>query len=447
MQEVDLALQNNIPYSIVGKGQLRSCYAVSRLAASSVGAVGSALSSLIVDAGLSAAPPKVLVDQRLASLWFSQSIYPIEWELPPSWDSIAGDYKTSDGWIKLHTNLPHHKSAALRVLGVKNDRQSVARALLNWESDSLESAILEAGGVAAALRSRAQWQAHPQGKAIATEPLITWGDLTHGKTQFNLESIARPLAGLKVLDLTRVLAGPVASRTLAGFGANVLRIDPPWWDEPFVVPDITLGKRCASLNLDQASDRARFERLLATADVLIHGYRPGALENLSYGSEVRRRLSDNLIEVSLDAYGWTGPWSDRRGFDSLVQMSCGIAEAGMRWANSDKPTPLPVQALDHATGYLMAAAVIKAINQAINGKGVGKARLSLASTAELLMGYAQADVDLLVSEVNQRDFIRQVEITPWGKANRLKSPLRITDVSIGWELAANNLGTSPASWK
>jgi len=447
LKEIELALESSGSYKVSGSGQLKSCFSVSKLATSSVGAVGSALSSLIFDAGLTTKHPEVIVDQRLASLWFSQSIYPIEWELPPSWDSIAGDYKTRDGWIKLHTNLSHHKSAALGVIDAKNDRQQVTSALLNWESDQLELAVVEAGGVAAALRSRTAWQAHAQGRAIASEPLITWSNAKSGKIQFKPESIARPLAGLKVFDLTRVLAGPVATRTLAGFGADVLRIDPPAWDEPFVVPDITLGKNCARLDLDQAADRATFENLLAEADVLVHGYRPGALAGLGYSVDERRHLSPNLIEVSLDAYGWTGPWSGRRGFDSLVQMSCGIAEAGMHWANSDKPTPLPVQALDHATGYMMAAAVIKALHRAMAGEVITNARLSLARTAELLMAHPQIEENKLDPRVNQSDFISKIEVTPWGNANRLRPPLNIAGVDISWELPANNLGTASASWK
>ena len=162
-----------------------------------------------------------------------------------------------------------------------------------------------------------------------------------------------------MLDLTRVLAGPVATRFLAGFGADVLRIDPPEWDEPAVVPEVTLGKRCARLDARTDDGRAHLRRLLAEADVLVHGYRPGVLDSLlGVDADGRAELRPGLVEVCLDAYGWTGPWSARRGFDSLVQMSSGIAEAGMRWAGRDVPTPLPVQALDHATGYLMAAEVI-----------------------------------------------------------------------------------------
>ena len=141
----------------------------------------------------------------------------------------------------------------------------------------------------------------------------------------------RPLAGLKVLDLTRVLAGPVATRFLAGYGADVLRIDPPDWSEPAIEPEVTLGKRCAQLDLRQAADRARFERLLGEADLFVHGYRPDALDALGLSETARRALNPGLIDVRLDAYGWTGPWRNRRGFDSLVQMSTGIAAAGMAW--------------------------------------------------------------------------------------------------------------------
>jgi crotonobetainyl-CoA:carnitine CoA-transferase CaiB-like acyl-CoA transferase len=178
-----------------------------------------------------------------------------------------------------------------------------------------------------------------------------------------------------VLDLTRVLAGPVATRFLAGYGADVLRIDPPGWNEPGVIPEVTLGKRCARLDLTQAADRATFETLLAEADVLVHGYRPAALERLGYSEAYRRQRNPSLIDVALDAYGWTGPLAGRRGFDSLVQMSCGIADHGMRRQGAGKPVPLPVQALDHATGYLIAAAVVRALIARLSDGRVQQARL------------------------------------------------------------------------
>lgn len=446
MQEIQTALQLDYLHKITSTESYSSCFAVSRLASASVGAVGSAVAALLRDLGFAANSPEVVVDQRLASLWFSMSIQPIGWNLPPIWDAIAGDYQTNDGWIKLHTNLPHHRAAALLVLGVEASRDRVVAAVSTWNADKLEAAIVGAGGVAAAMRSLTDWQAHPQGIAVAAEPLITWSDTGAGAIRTWAGSRDRPLDGLRVLDLTRVLAGPVATRTLAGFGADVLRIDPPGWDEANIVPDITLGKLCGFLSLDQSNDRAVFEQLLSKADVLIHGYRPGALDGLGYSEQIRRSIAPNLIEVSLDAYGWTGPWAKRRGFDSLVQMSCGIADTGMQWAKADKPTPLPVQALDHATGYLMAAAAIRAVTDAASGNGSKHARLSLARTAELLISHQQTEQGGLNQKTTTADYQAAIEETPWGQAHRLKPPLLVSGTPMQWQRPACNLGSAPAKW-
>lgn len=426
-----------------GDGALSSCFAVTELAAVSMGVVGSAVADLIEALRLGA-KPDVTVDRRLASLWFSWSIHPQGWEMPSAWDAIAGDYEASDGWIRLHTNAPHHRAAALSVLDCSEDRDAVAKTVRGWRIDELETAVVNAGGAAAAMRSRADWLAHPQGAGVASEPLVHWerraGELRrYGGTR------ERPLSGLRVLDMTRVLAGPVATRTLAGFGAEVLRIDPPDWDEPGVVPDVTLGKRCARLNLKDPGDRSTFEGLLAHADVLVHGYRPGALDNM-IAPERRAERSPGLIEVCLDAYGWTGPWAGRRGFDSLLQMSCGIADAGMGWAGSDKPHPLPVQALDHATGYFMAAAVISSLARSARGRGGRSARLSLARTAELL-AQMQARSDSRIDGSTPADLSDWTEETEWGPARRLKPAIMVEGTPMQWDHPAGALGSSPASWE
>ncbi len=195
----------------------------------------------------------------------------------------------------------------------------------------------------------------------------------------------RPLAGIRVLDLTRVLAGPVATRFLALLGAEVLRIDPPDWDEPAVIPEVTPGKRCAHLDLRTAEGHTALTELLRDTDVFVHGYRPGALAGLDFDPATLDGLRPGLIDVALDAYGSTGPWAHRRGFDSLVQMSTGIAAAGMDHARADQPVPLPVQALDHATGYLMAAAALTGLHRRRTDATGSRARLSLARTAALLV--------------------------------------------------------------
>ncbi|NSY39921.1 CoA transferase [Leisingera sp. ANG59] len=434
-------------YRVTGRGHWRSAFAVTELANASIGAVGLELAKLIETLNLAPAAPEVTVDQRLASLWFMYSFRPVGWELPNLWDDIAGVYETRDGWIRLHTNLPHHRKAALQVLGCPGKRKVVADAVRHWPADRLESETVAAGGVAAAMRSRAAWAAHPQGRSVASEQLIQWSDPAPLRLQDRPEATAeRPLAGLRVLDLTRVLAGPVSTRTLAGFGADVLRIDPPGWDEPGVITDISLGKNMAALDLTNGGDRQVFETLLAQADVLVHGYRPGALDGLGYDAESRRKLAPNTVEVALNAYGWTGPWAKRRGFDSLVQMSAGIADTGRNWAGSRKPHPLPVQALDHATGYLMAAAVLSALTSAARGEAVPQARLSLARTAELLAGMEKSAEGSDITGPEDADYSPNIETSGWGPGNRLAAPLRLSGTAMHWELPATRCGSAAAAW-
>lgn len=389
--------------------------------------------------------PAVEVDRRLASFWFSSSLRPIGWQVPPLWDSVAGDYATRDGWIRLHTNAPHHRAAAERVLGACSDRAAMAAKVAQWASTELEQAVVEAKGCAAEMRSWAQWRQHPQGLAVNAEPLVHFFADQDEQAKSWQGSVERPLAGIKVLDLTRVLAGPTASRFLAGFGAEVLRIDPPTWNEPGVVPEMTLGKRCARLDLQVPADRAVFESLLKDADILLHGYRANALENLGFGVERRRQLAPGLIDVCLNAYGWSGPWQNRRGFDSLVQMSSGIAEAGQRWKHADNPMPLPVQALDHATGYLMAASAIRLLTERLRSGHGGSARLSLARTARLLIDCGSGTSEALRAEEEQ-DQDSLLEQTPWGLAHRLLAPVQIIGTPLQWALPATDLGAHQPQW-
>jgi hypothetical protein len=433
----------NTPISFTATGALPSAFAVTELACASIAAAGQAASELLHQQ--TGRLPNLEVDRRLASFWFATSIRPIGWTVPPLWDPVAGDYATRDGWIRLHTNAPHHRAAAERVLGACADRPAMADKVAQWAKSELEQAVVDAGGCAAEMRSWNQWQVHPQGQAVNAEPLVLFANHPSQNHKPWTGSVVRPLAGIKVLDLTRVLAGPIASRFLAGLGADVLRIDPPTWNEPGVVPEVTLGKRCARLDLSDKSDRDVFESLLKDTDILLHGYRADALERLGLGTNQRRSLNPDLIDVCLNAYGWSGPWQNRRGFDSLVQMSSGIAEAGMRWKSSDKPTPLPVQALDHATGYLMAASAIRLLAQRLSDGTGGSARLSLARTAKLLIEHGPGPDESLRGE-DQQDLGTLVEQTSWGPAHRLQVPLKITATPLQWALPATELGSHPAQW-
>ncbi|MDE1148001.1 MAG: CoA transferase [Azospirillaceae bacterium] len=427
--------------AVTGAGSLPSVFPVTDLAAASVAVAGLAASDLI-------GGPAVTVDRRLASFWFGFSLRPQGWKLPPAWDAVAGDYRAADGWVRLHTNAPHHRAAALSVLGTAADRAAVADAVACWPAARLEAAVVAAGGCAAEMRGLEAWADHPQGRAVASAPLLELEPaVVPADRPAWTPDPARPLAGLRVLDLTRVLAGPVATRFLAGLGADVLRIDPPDWNEDAVVPDVTLGKRCARLDLHRPDDLALLKALLARADVLVHGYRPDALTRLGLGAEQRRALNPGLVDICLDAYGWGGPWAGRRGFDSLVQMSSGIADAGMRTLGRDAPTPLPVQALDHATGYILAAMVLRGLaHRSRTGRGM-TGRTSLAATAGLLVGLAGPELDTapLASET-PADFSPAVEVTAWGPVRRFLPPVLVAGAPLAWDRPAEPLGSSVPTW-
>ena len=434
--------------SVEGSGRLLSAFPVNDFAAHAIGAAGIALGQLREEVFGGACA--ITVDRRLASLWFGMSIQPIAWDLPSAWDAIAGDYVSVDGWIRLHTNAPKHRAAALRVLRCVEDRAAVTTAVARWTSETLEAAIVHAGGCAAQMRSCNDWKMHPQGNAVANEPLIAFSSSKLSTATFAFSqwkpSPDKPLAGLKILDLTRVLAGPVATRFLAGYGADVLRIDPPDWDEPGLIPEVTLGKRCVRLDLRNRQDRDAFEGLLSEADVVVHGYRPNALDKLGYSAATRRAINPGVIDVCLNAYGWTGPWHERRGFDSLLQMSSGIAHLGMAWKQVSHPVPLPVQAIDHATGYLMAAAVIRSLHWRITENKASTAKLSLARTAHALISLPRHETFVDGGTSNDADVEPTLEQTDWGLAKRLRSPLSVGGNILSWRRPASRLGSTRPEW-
>lgn len=471
-------LLNRVTFN--GAGELPSVFAVTDLAAASMGAAGLALSSLLdamdstvtcdstgtvsapAEVGVAfkpaAAPTSrsasiktVTVDRRLASFWFAYSLRPIGWKPPSAEDFVMGDYETSDGWIRLHTNAPHHRAAAVRALGLNapSGRADIAQAVATWSADALEAKVLAEGGCAATMRSWQEWQAHPQGQAVLSEPLLHWqSGAEMAKPKWSLNR-SRPLQGLKVLDMTRVLAGPSATRMLAGLGAEVLRIDPPWWDEPTLAPEMTLGKRCTRLDLRNPSERERWISLLSEADVLVHGYRSDALSSLGLDAAQRQKIRPGLVDISLDAYGFTGPWKQRRGFDSLVQMSMGIAHAGQQFAGSTQPKPLPVQALDHATGYILATAALRGLEIRLR-TGVGSiARASLARTGALLMttlNHPEKSNQALAPET-EFDQAPAIEDSYWGAARRLHWPAALAGIAMQWDEPSGPLGSSEATWK
>jgi hypothetical protein len=298
-------------------------------------------------------------------------------------------WSTADGaWFRVHGEYPWHRDRALAVLGCEDSHRGLKRAVATWRAEDLEDALAAAEALGYAVRTSAEWESHPQGHALASLPLL---GTSVGEEQARPVGVDRVAHGIRVLDMTRVLAGPIATRTLAAWGAEVLRVDSPRWPElPAHAVDMLSGKRSAELDLEDAAGRACLEDLLSSADLLVQGYRPGALARFGLTPEALAQRHPHLSVVTISAWGPLGPWSQRRGFDSLVQCVTGIA---MTEGSNNRPGWLPAQVLDHATGYLAAAAGFLALASAQQDGRPRAVQLSLAQTARWLTESGSADAE------------------------------------------------------
>jgi hypothetical protein len=432
---------------------LPSAFDVTGLATASVAAA--TLAAAEYHAARNAAPVAgVRADSLAACAAFAaEALFtPVGWSLPELWDPIAGNYQARDGWIRLHTNYAYHRAVVTRLLKA-DDRASVQAAAGQWKAADLEAAVVAAGGCAAAMRDREAWLSSAPGAASAAGPSLTIAErpLAGGPAEAAARAegqAGQPYAGVRVLDLTRVIAGPVCTKFLAAYGADVLRLDPPGFAEvPALLPESTAGKRTASVDLTAADGRAAFERLVAGADVVVTGLRADALGRLGYDDAALTALNPALIIASLNAYGWDGPWRDRRGFDSLVQMSCGIAAAGGAESGSDEPVPLPVQALDHATGYLLATAVGRALTARLTRSAASRIQASLTGTASLLWSLPRrADLAGQPAMPRPEEIPLADTLTAWGPGRRVPLPGEIAGVTPALRVEAGPLGRHQPAW-
>src|SRR6478735_7110922 len=304
---------------------------------------------------------------------------------PPAWDAIAGIYKTRDArFVRLHTNFPHHRDAVCKVLNCKPEREEVQAALKQWDGEAFETAAYANGCVVAFMRSHDQWSATPHARALAGLPLISITKIGEAAPK-PWPKGDRPLAGIRVLDLSRVIAGPVAGRTLAAHGADVLLISGPQLPAiPWLTIDTGRGKLTSFVELKTEQGRAALRDLLKDADIFSQGYRPRALAALGFTPEDAAKINPRIVYVTLSAYGHAGPWAERRGFDSLVQTATGFNHAEGQAAGVDGPKELPAQMLDHATGHLMAFGAMMARARQAREGGSWHVRVSLAQTGRWL---------------------------------------------------------------
>jgi CoA-transferase family III len=285
----------------------------------------------------------------------------------------------------------------LRLLGLPEGpdtrREQVAQSLLLRDAFALEDAAAEQGVLVAAYRTADEWQAHPQSAALAEREVVSIqkiGDATP-LVWPALASSGRPLSSLRVLELTRILAGPVAGRTLAAYGADVLLVNSPHLPNIDPIIDTSRGKLSAFADLRQAADRTKFDAALSEAHVFMQGYRPGSLAALGYSAEAVAKMRPGIVMVSLSAYGDTGPWANRRGFDSLVQTACGLNHQEALACGGSKPQALPMQILDMASGFLMAFGAQAALLRQQREGGSWHVRVSLARTAQWLREFGRVD--------------------------------------------------------
>jgi crotonobetainyl-CoA:carnitine CoA-transferase CaiB-like acyl-CoA transferase len=368
---------------------------------------------------------------------------------PPAWDAIAGVYQTRDRrFVRLHTNFRHHRDAVCKVLACKPERDEVQAALMQWDAEAFETAAYAAGGVVAMMRSQAEWSASPHAKALAELPLVSIEKIGEAAPK-PWPAGDRPLAGLRVLDLSRVIAGPVAGRTLAVHGADVLLISGP--DLP-AIPWLTIdngrGKLSSFVELGNEQGRETLRDLLANADIFSQGYRPRALAGLGFSPQDAARINPGIVYVSLSAYGHAGPWAERRGFDSLVQTTTGFNHAEGQAAGVDGPKELPAQMLDHATGYLMAFGAMMAKARQSREGGGWHVRVSLAQTGRWLWNLGRVADGFKTEDLKGETVVPFIEQVPsgFGPLRSVRPSAVLSQTPAFWARPAMPLGSHSPQW-
>lgn len=398
---------------------------------------------------------QVGVDMRHAGIEFRSERYLRVDGKPPREhrDKTVGVYRCGDGrWVRLHTNLPHHRAGTLKLLGAEYNRASVQRAIDGWEALKLEAAAVAAGLVVTATRSFEEWDAHPQGRVVASLPLFSIERIGNAPPQ-PLPAGSRPLAGVKVLDLTRVIAGPVCGRTLAAHDADVLNITAAHLPamESLVI-DTGRGKLSAQIDLRETAGREKLAALLRGADIFVQGYRPGAIAQYGFSAEETTKLRPGIVCVSLCAYGHEGPWAGRRGFDSLVQNANGlnVAEALAAGASgpNPEPMPLPAQALDHATGYLMAFGAMTALRRRATEGGSWHVRCSLAQTGHWIRGLGRIEGGLTRPDPGFDDVrdLMEDSASGFGRLTGVRHSAVMSETPAHWLRPSVPLGTNAPEW-
>lgn len=420
----------------------------------------SGLASALIDQRRQQQPmPRVNVDVGHV-LAECSGYFTLDGEQPNLWAPISGLYACGadvgePGWLRIHANFAHHRDGVLRLLGLPTGeatpRQAVADALKGWTAQAVEERAAALGLVVAAARSPDAWQAHPQSAAVAAQPLVAITQLDSEQPAAARDWPApaqhRPLDGLHVLDLTRILAGPVAARSLAAQGADVLMLNGPGLPNIEAIADMSRGKRSALLDLKTPASQQKMARLLDQAHVLLQGYRPGALDVLGLDPQTVARLRPGIVYASLSAYGRSGPWADRRGFDSLVQTVCGINWAEGQAFGSAGLRALPLQILDYSAGFLLAFGIQAALYRQATQGGSWHVQVSLARVAQWLQSMGQRPVAAApaAAGVPPEAYLEDMD-TGFGRLRAVRHSALLQGLPSSWPHAGQPPGGDQPCW-
>jgi crotonobetainyl-CoA:carnitine CoA-transferase CaiB-like acyl-CoA transferase len=424
---------------------------------------------------------EVKVDVRAAAATLQSYVYlrvkgSRDRTIPPN---VTRFYPAKDGrWVLIHAGFPHLRQGMFNLLECEDTPESVAEAVLIWEAEALEEAIAEAGLCGAMARSAPEWAEHPQGQVLSKMPVLEIIKIADSPPE-PLPPADRPLSGLRVLDLTRVLAGPTCARTLAEHGADVLKIGAEHLPSAeFFVQDTGHGKRSAFLDLSEESGSKKLNELIRGADVFSQSYRLGALDNRGYSPEKVAEMRPGIVYVSMNCYGHEGPWKNRKGWEQLAQTVTGLAVEQGSLTAADKggdddegnkngsllshlrfmgagtacpPRLLPAAVTDYTTGYLAAFGALTALALRAREGGSYYVRASLTQTAMMIEGLGRigkeeaSAQDRMLPEEESEKLVTVTE-TPWGAMTHLAPILSLSETPARWTRPTVPLGTHEPVW-
>jgi len=484
-QDLPAEALEHIEFTAAASPLLPSSFPVSQVAQASIGAAALAAAEIYQQRSGHRQTIKVDLNdaERECTAYFT-----IDGREPESWAQYSGVYPCRDGYIRVHANFDHHRDIFLNTLGFEPpktgqsksaSRLQIEEELQNWDAQQLEDLINQDGGIVAKLRDFEEWDRHPQAIAMAASPLFSiekiadcppiplpplskiYPQNSHQKKGDNTSVEQRPLSGIRVLDLTRILAGPVGTRTLAAYGADVMTVNSPFLPNIEHIIDTGRGKRSCHIDLNTSQGKQTLRSLIADTDIFVQGYRPGSLVNKGFDAQTLANLKSGIIYTSLSAFGECGPWAEKRGFDSIVQSATGFnfAEAqasalteAQALPNTTKPLQslqpraLPVQILDFAAGFLIAYASQVALLRRAQEGGSWQVKVSLLQTANWLRSMGQKDFD---GSVKPNDFSRAASSFPstYGILKAMPHAAKFSNTPPRFDMPSVAPGTHAAKWE